>query len=105
MKETIRDKDQILNMITNNQEIIKGFGVSKIGLFGSYVRNEQNKKSDIDMIVQFEEGKKSYMGFINLADYLEDLFDKKVDLLTDKAISPYMKSRIKKEAIYVSINN
>ena len=105
MKEMIRDKEQILTMILNNQERIRGFGVSKIGLFGSFVRNEQNEKSDIDLIVQFEQGKKSYLKFINLSDYLEELFDKKVDLLTDKAISPYMKSKIKKEAIYVSISN
>ena len=95
MKETIHNKEQILTTILNNQKDIRGFGVSKIGLFGSFVRNEQNEKSDIDLIVQFEQGKKSYLKFINLSDYLEDLFDKKVDLLTEKAISPYMKSKIK----------
>ena len=105
MKETIHNKEQILTTILNNQKDIRGFGVSKIGLFGSFVRNEQNEKSDIDLIVQFEQGKKSYLKFINLSDYLENLFDKKVDLLTEKAISPYMKSKIKKEAIYVSISN
>jgi predicted nucleotidyltransferase len=105
MKKTIDNKDQILMMIRNNQKRISDFGVSKIGLFGSFVRNEQNEESDIDLIVQFEQGKKSYMKFINLSDYLEKLFDKKVDLLTDKAISPYMKSKIEKEAVYVSFNN
>ncbi len=92
-------------MILNNQDKIRDFGVSKIGLFGSFVRNEQNEGSDIDLIVQFEQGKKSYLKFINLSDYLEKLFDKKVDLLTEKAISPFMKSKIKEEAIYVSISN
>jgi len=105
MKETIHNKEQILTTILNNQKDIRNFGVSKIGLFGSFVRNEQNEKSDIDLIVQFEQGKKSYLKFINLSDYLENLFDKKVDLLTEKAMSPYMKSKIKKEAIYVSISN
>ncbi len=105
MKEAIHNKEQILTTILNNQKDIRGFGVSKIGLFGSFVRNEQNEKSDIDLIVQFEQGKKSYLKFINLSDYLENLFDKKVDLLTEKAISPYMKSKVKKEAIYVSISN
>ncbi|MBE9511082.1 MAG: nucleotidyltransferase family protein [Bacteroidetes bacterium] len=92
-------------MILNNKNIIRDFGVSKIGLFGSFVRNEQNEESDIDLIVQFEQGKKSYIKFINLSDYLEKLFNKKVDLLTEKGISPYMKSRIEKEAVYVSFSS
>ena len=92
-------------MILDNQESIRGFGIAKIGLFGSFVRNEQNEGSDIDLIVQFEQGKKSYLKFINLSDYLEKLFDEKVDLLTEKSISPFMKPKIKKEAIYVSISN
>ena len=105
MKKTIKDKDQILMMIQNNQKNIGAFGVSRIGLFGSFVRNEQNEESDIDLIVQFEQGEKSYMKFINLSDYLEKLLDKRVDLLTEKALNPYMKSRIEKEAVYVTLSN
>ncbi len=105
MNKTVKNKDQILKMILNNKNIIRDFGVSKIGLFGSFVRNEQNEESDIDLIVQFEQGKKSYIKFINLSDYLEKLFNKKVDLLTEKGISPYMKSRIEKEAVYVSFSS
>ena len=105
MNKTIKNRDQILKMILNNQNNIRDFGVSKIGLFGSFVRNEQNEESDIDLIVQFEKGKKSYIKFINLSDYLEKLFNNKVDLLTEKGISPYMKSRIEKEAVYVSLSS
>ena len=105
MKKKIKDKDQILKMILNNQKNIRAFGVSRIGLFGSFVHDEQNEESDIDLIVQFEQGKKSYMKFINLSDYLEKLFDKRVDLLTEKALNPYMKSRVEKEAVYVSLSN
>lgn len=105
MNKTVKNKDQILKMILNNQNIIRDFGVSKIGLFGSFVRNEQNEDSDIDLIVQFEKKKKSYIKFINLSDYLEKLFNNKVDLLTEKGISPYMKSRIEKETVYVSLGN
>lgn len=99
------DHNQILKTIQENQKDILQFDVSKIGLFGSYARNEQTDKSDIDLIVHFLPGKKSYIKFINLNYYLEHLFKTKVDLLTDKGISPYMQSKIEKETKYVSFNN
>ena len=105
MNKTVKNKDQILTMILNNKKNIRDFGVYKIGLFGSFVHNKQNEESDIDLIVQFEQGKKSYIKFINLAEYLENLFNKKVDLLTEKGISPYMKSIIEKETVYVSLSS
>lgn len=98
------DREQILGLIKSNHETIQDFGVSRIGLFGSYVRGDQEENSDIDLIVQFEEGKKSYFKFFKLSEYLEGLFDKKVDLLTDLGISPLIKPKIEKEIIYVSFN-
>jgi hypothetical protein len=98
----IKDKEQIINLIRKNQDTISNYGVSKIGLFGSYVRGDQEENSDIDLIVQFKKGEKSYMKFFKLSEYLESLFDKKVDLLTDVGISPLVKLKIEKEIIYVS---
>ncbi len=98
----IKDKEQIINLIRNNQDTIRNYGVSRIGLFGSYVRGDQEENSDIDLIVQFKKGEKSYMKFFKLSEYLESLFDKKVDLLTDVGISTLIKPKIEKEIIYVS---
>jgi predicted nucleotidyltransferase len=66
--------------------------VSKIGLFGSYVRNEQSSESDIDLLVEFS--KPVGFEFIELKDYLETLFNKSVDLVTVNAIKPYMRQEI-----------
>lgn len=98
----IQNKEQILNLIRINQDTIRNYGISKIGLFGSYVRGDQEKNSDIDLIVYFKEGEKSYNKFFKLSEYLESLFDNKVDLLTDLGISPLIKEKIEKEIIYVS---
>jgi len=98
----IQDKEQILRLIRNNEDTIRNYGVSRIGLFGSYVRGDQEENSDIDLIVQFKKGEKSYMKFFKLSEYLESLFDNKVDLLTDVGISPLIKPKIEKEIIYVS---
>jgi predicted nucleotidyltransferase len=105
MGEAIQNKESILELLKSNQSAFEKFGIAKIGLFGSYVRNEQTKNSDIDLIVEFENGKKNYSSFFYLSEYLENLLNNKVDLLTTKGISPHLKPSIDKETIYVSFNN
>jgi len=103
MVDTIKNKKQILELLKQNEQKIKSFGVCKIGLFGSYVKNSQHNSSDIDLIVEFKEGKKSYSKFINLAWFLEELLGRKVDLLTNKSLSPYIGHHILKETEYVPL--
>ncbi len=86
---------QIFKILQRNQELLKKYRVKKIGLFGSYIRQEFTKKSDIDLLVDFEE--KSFDNFIELAFALEKIFNKKVDLLTEQGISPYILPYIKNE--------
>lgn len=105
MKQQIQNKEAIIELLSSNQATIRQFGISKIGLFGSFARNEQSDQSDIDLIVEFEKGMKSYSSFFSLSEYLEKLFNNKVDLLTDKGLSPHLKSSIYKETIYVSFNH
>lgn len=74
------------------------FFVSKIGIFGSYARNEQSNDSDIDILVEFS--RPVGFEFIDLKDYLETLFDKSVDLVTLNALKSYMKEEILSEVQY-----
>lgn len=104
MGEQIQNKESIIELLKSNQTAFEQFGIVKIGLFGSFARNEQSYHSDIDLIVEFEKGKKSYSNFFSLSEYLEKLFNNKVDLLTDKGISPHLKSSIDKEIVYVTFN-
>ncbi len=97
------NKEEILNRIRENREKMRSFGVRKIGIFGSFVRGEEKEGSDIDIIVEFEEGKKNFNNFINLVFYLEELLGRKVDLLTPESISPYIKPYIEKEVVYESV--
>ena len=75
------------------------FKVSRIGIFGSVVRNEQGKDSDIDIIVEFSEP--IGLRFIELAEFLEKKLERKVDLVSKEGISPYIKPYIEREVIYV----
>jgi hypothetical protein len=94
MSNNLSSKD-IFKILQRNNNLLKKYRVKKIGLFGSYVRNEASKKSDIDLLVDFEE--KTFDNFIELAFELEKIFNRKVDLLTEKGISPYILPYINNE--------
>lgn len=103
-KESL-NKYQIFDLLRKNEQVIQNFGVEKIGLFGSFVLNHQTPESDIDLLVQFKKGKKTYKNFIQLAFFLEKIFGKNVDLLTEQSLSPHIGKHILKEAEYVSIGS
>lgn len=94
--------ETIMKKIEENKGPIKKFGVNKIGLFGSYVRSEQQKKSDIDILVEFEKGKKTFDNYMDLKFFLEDLFDCNVDLVIKEAIKPRLKPHILESIQYAT---
>ncbi len=79
---------------------LKERGVIKAGIFGSYARGEQNKNSDIDILIETKKGF-SLIDLIRLEFLLKDLLKKEVDLLTYKGIHPLLKNRILKEEIRI----
>ncbi|MHA1291570.1 MAG: nucleotidyltransferase family protein [Promethearchaeota archaeon] len=97
------NKEVIFKILNQNKTKLKKYYVKKIGLFGSILRGDSREESDIDFIVEFEDGKKNYDNFIELVFLLEKIFQKNVDLLTIDALSPYMKPKILKEAYFESI--
>ena len=90
----------IFNKINASKDILKNNGVEKIGIFGSYARGDADSKSDIDIIVVFYKGKKTFTTFMNVCDILENSTGLKVDVLTPESISPYIKPYIDKEIVY-----
>lgn len=76
------------------------FKVKTIGVFGSYVRGEQKRGSDVDVLVEFEEPV-GLFEFMRLEFYLSDLLGVKVDLVSKKALKPYIGEYIKREVVYV----
>ncbi|MBI5729606.1 MAG: nucleotidyltransferase family protein [Ignavibacteriales bacterium] len=87
--------NEILEILKRHKELLKRYKVKRIGLFGSFLGNESNNESDIDLLVDFEE--KSLDNFIDLVFELEEIFDRKVDLLTEKGISPYILPYVQNE--------
>jgi predicted nucleotidyltransferase len=94
---------QILDFISKNKSFLnQQFHVSKIGLFGSYARNEQTENSDIDLIVDFEEDTNNLYDIkIELKKFFKENLNINVDICREKYIKPFYKTRIIKETIYV----
>jgi predicted nucleotidyltransferase len=90
-------KKELLDKIVKKLKIE---GAKKIGVFGSYVRGEERPESDIDVIVEFSE-RKSLLDIVGIEQELSDALEVKVDLLTEKSISPYLIDRIKKEMVVI----
>ena len=84
----------------NKMEIQKNFHIENIGVFGSFVRNSQTIKSDIDILVEFEKGHKDFFNYMRLKYYLEELFERKVDLVIKEAVKPEIREKILHEVIY-----
>jgi len=90
----MRTSEELLEKLEENIEHIKKYGVKDIGLFGSYVRNEQKSESDIDILVKFELGKKTFDNYMDLKFFLENLFNRKVNLVVTEALKPDFKPYI-----------
>ncbi len=88
-------QNEIFDILQRNVSLLRKYQVKRIGLFGSYSTNQTTSKSDIDLVVDFEE--KSFDNFMDLSFALEDLFNKKIDLITEESISPYILPLIQKE--------
>ncbi len=99
----VQTEDHVLSLIKKYQDQIRAFGVQRLGLFGSFVRGEQTENSDIDLLVEFDPGKKTFDSFIHLAFFLEELFGRPVELVTPESLSPYIGPHVMKEVEYVTI--
>ncbi|MDD5435870.1 MAG: nucleotidyltransferase family protein [Nitrospira sp.] len=93
--------EEIKDILRKHKEaVVREYKVKEIGIFGSVVRGEQKRGSDIDILVDFYELPDVFL-LIDLEDYLSKLLKKKVDLVRKGAIRPELKTMIMKETIYV----
>jgi predicted nucleotidyltransferase len=96
-------KEIILQKVHENKNKIRRFGISRIGLFGSFARGEQRNDSDVDLLVEFYKGEKTFRNFIEFSEYIEKTLGRKVEVLTPESVSPYIAPYIKDEVKYVQI--
>jgi predicted nucleotidyltransferase len=88
----------ILKKLEKDGKIIRSFGVRRLGIFGSYARGEQQKRSDMDFLVEFESA--TFDNYFDLKFFLEDLFDRPVDWVISDTIKQRIRSSILEETVY-----
>jgi len=103
MKDKKLTKEKIIRILNEHKNELKRYTANKVGIFGSYAQDKQQGKSDIDFVVEF--GNPSLDNYMGLADYLEGLFKRKVDILTPLGVESIRVKRvadeIKRRLIYV----
>ena|SRR3990170_3777065 len=87
-------------IIQEKNTIAKKYNVKRIGIFGSVVRGEERRESDVDVLVDFKEPV-DFIEFLDLEEHLSHKLGKKVDLVSRKALKPYIGKRVMKEVIYL----
>lgn len=97
-------KSQIFNLLRQIEPELQRYGIKRYGVFGSFVRQQHTDSSDVDVLVEFEQGKKTFDRFMAVAFLLEDLFGRHVDLVTPESLSPYIAPHILGEVEYATIS-
>jgi predicted nucleotidyltransferase len=102
MNNVVQTKQDLLEVLAKHHNQIKALGVKRLGLFGSFVRDEPHDTSDVDLLVEFEAGQKTFDHFMALSFLLEDLLQRRIELVTPEALSPYIGPYILREVEYVA---
>jgi uncharacterized protein len=98
---TVGKLNKIENILREKLPLLESeFKVKDLAIFGSYVRNEQKKSSDLDILVEFSETI-GLFHFVRLENFLSDLLGIKVDLVMKDSLKPRIKDRVLKEALYI----
>lgn len=97
----VLNKSDIISAIKNNEQQLLAFGTSRIGIFGSYAKGTAVKESDIDILIEFKKGKKSFKNYTGAYLFLKELLKKDIDFITPESLSPYIGPHILKEVEYV----
>ena len=102
-EKVIETKADILNILCQHRERLSCLGVARIGLFGSFLHGEQRQDSDIDLLVEFLPGRKSFDTFMELSFFLDEVLQRRIELVTLESLSPYLAPHILREVEYVAL--
>jgi len=98
----VQTKQDVLAVLLERKEEMRQLGVRRVGLFGSFVCEESDDQSDVDLLVEFEPGQKTFDHFITLSFLLEEWVQRRVELVTPEGLSPYIGPHIVQKVEYVT---
>jgi hypothetical protein len=102
---TVQTRKDVLERLRHHRGDLRRLGVRRIGLFGSFQRGEPSAESDVDLLVEFLPGEKSFDNFMAVSFLLENELERPVELVTRKALSPHIGPHILKNVEYVEIGD
>ena len=98
-------KQGLIRRLREHEVEIRRFGVQRLGLFGSFVKQRQVADSDVDLLVEFHAEQETFKNFMGLGFLLEDILGRRVEILTPESLSPYIGPRILEEVEYVAFRS
>lgn len=103
MDSLVNSKQEVIAVLRQHRDAIRALGVKRLGLFGSFVREQQHADSDVDLLVEFEPTQKTFDHFMGLSFLLEDLLQRRVELVTSESLSPYLRPHVLDEVEDVAL--
>ena len=95
------NRDKALDLLRAHKlALAERFGVTSLALFGSFARDQATDRSDVDVLVRFN-GPATSKTYFGVQFYIEDLLDRPVDLVTEKALRPELRPYVEREAVHV----
>lgn len=99
----VASREDVLRVLQQHEAELRALGVDRYGLFGSFLHDHVDPDSDVDLLVEFEPGQKTFTNFSSLVFRLEELLERPVDVVTVESLSPYIGPHILAEVEYVSV--
>jgi predicted nucleotidyltransferase len=99
----VTSREDVLDILQQHEQELRALGVDRYGLFGSFLHGKITPESDVDLLIEFKPGQKTFTNFSRLALLLEELLERPVEAVTSESLSPYIGPRILDEVEYVSV--
>ena len=103
MQTPVQTKSELIERILSAQQKIHTYGVNRLGIFGSFVRDEANESSDVDFFIEFDPAKKTFKNFMRLADVLEEITGRKIEIVTPQSLNKFIGKYIIQQVEYVPL--
>src|SRR5262245_21886564 len=98
MNRTLLTRERVEERLRAAEHEIRALGVARLALFGSVLHGSARPDSDVDLLVQFERGAKTFDRFVRLCELLEDRLGRRIELVTTESLSPFIGPRILADA-------
>lgn len=101
MAALVISREDVVQRLTSAEAQIRSLGVQRLAVFGSFVRDDAGAESDVDLLIEFTPGHKTYDNLLALSELVEQLLQRPVDVVTREGLSPYIGPHVLAEAVDV----